>query len=343
MSHQTGIQVDDDLRKFFATCNDGHVRVMKIIIEDEQMKLKTSDSPSSDWESDYDAKILPLLEPKQPCYILYRLDVKTEYGYKWVFISWSPDHSHVRQKMLYAGTRATIKREFGDNHFQEEIFGTAIEDVNLKGYKKSMQAKNAPAPLTASEEELKIIKQTEVKTDGVDTKHVTLPGIAFPISEDAIQKLLDFSQGTISYVQLSIDVVNEQINLEEIDNIDIGSLRSKVPSDHPRYHLFNYKHKHNGEYMERIVFIYSMPGYSCSIKERMLYSSCKAPFLSVMEDQLKMDIEKKLEIDKGSELTEEYVYSEVHPKQNIVKQAFAKPKGPGGRGPRRITKPSADS
>lgn len=40
------------------------------------------------------------------------------------------------------------------------------EDVNLKGYKKSMQAKHAPAPLTASEEELKIIKQTEVRFCG---------------------------------------------------------------------------------------------------------------------------------------------------------------------------------
>ncbi len=30
----------------------------------------------------------------------------------------------VRQKMLYAATRATLKKEFGGGHVKEEIFGT---------------------------------------------------------------------------------------------------------------------------------------------------------------------------------------------------------------------------
>jgi len=30
----------------------------------------------------------------------------------------------VRQKMLYAATRATLKKEFGGGHIKEEIFGT---------------------------------------------------------------------------------------------------------------------------------------------------------------------------------------------------------------------------
>ena len=30
----------------------------------------------------------------------------------------------VRQKMLYAGTRATLKKEFGGGHLKEEMFGT---------------------------------------------------------------------------------------------------------------------------------------------------------------------------------------------------------------------------
>jgi len=42
------------------------------------------------------------------------------------------------------------------------------------------------------------------------------------------------------------------------------------------------------------VFIYSMPGYKCPIKERMLYSSCKGPFVSQLEQQLQLPIEKKV-------------------------------------------------
>lgn len=44
-----------------------------------------------------------------------------------------------------------------------------------------------------------------------------------------------------------------------------------------------------------LVFIYSMPGYSCSIKERMLYSSCKAPLLDLIQS-LGVIIAKKVSI-----------------------------------------------
>ena len=43
-----------------------------------------------------------------------------------------------------------------------------------------------------------------------------------------------------------------------------------------------------------VVFIYSMPGYKCPIKERMLYSSCKAPVIDVLEQSLGMEVVKKV-------------------------------------------------
>ena len=42
------------------------------------------------------------------------------------------------------------------------------------------------------------------------------------------------------------------------------------------------------------VFIYSMPGYKCSIKERMLYSSCKSPLVDFIERQLGIPLAKKV-------------------------------------------------
>lgn len=136
------------------------------------------------------------------------------------------------------------------------------------------------------------------------------------------------------------------------------------------------------------VFIYSMPGYKCSIKERMLYSSCKSRLLDTVEQEFCLEIAKKvsmsplrynipmgpccslgpaplggswvlqrwvsdpkapadsafpvagqIEIDDGAELTAEFLYEEVHPKQHAFKQAFAKPKGPvGKRGHKRLIK-----
>ena len=55
------------------------------------------------------------------------------------------------------------------------------------------------------------------------------------------------------------------------------------------------------------VFIYSMPGYSVSIKERMLYSSCKNSVVDVLERIYSIPVDKKVEVDSGEELTEEFL------------------------------------
>lgn len=339
MSHQTGISASQDLKDFFGTCKDGNFRVLKIAIKNEELVLDASQSPHGSFEEDYDKLMLPLLEDKQPCYILLRLDSKNNMGYEWIFISWSPDHSPVRQKMLYAATRATLKKEFGGGQIKEEVFGTEKGDVSFKGYKKHLVSQEAPAPLTHAEEELRAIKENEVTAIGVDTKHSHMSGVQFPVSEEAQRRLQELKEGSIEYVQLSVDVEKETINLDHYDTkVNLKSLPSKVPEDHPRYHVFVFKHTHEGDYTESFVFVYSMPGYKCSIKERMLYSSCKNPLLSLIEQNLEMEIARKIEIDDAKELSEENIYDEVHPKKNAVRQAFAKPKGPAGRGPKRMTR-----
>jgi len=61
----------------------------------EQLVLGAYREPSQTWDKDYDHFLLPLLDPLEPCYILYRLDSKNAQGYEWLFISWSPDQSPV--------------------------------------------------------------------------------------------------------------------------------------------------------------------------------------------------------------------------------------------------------
>ncbi|XP_054575121.1 twinfilin-1 isoform X1 [Eptesicus fuscus] len=303
MSHQTGIQASEDVKDVFARARNGKYRLLKISIENEKLVIGSCSQPSDSWDKDYDSFVLPLLEDKQPCYILFRLDSQNAQGYEWIFIAWSPDHSHVRQKMLYAATRATLKKEFGGGHIKDEVFGTVKEDVSLHGYKKYLLSQSSPAPLTAAEEELRQIKINEVQTDvSVDTKHQTLQGVAFPISREAFQALEKLSNRQLNYVQLEIDIKNEIIILANTTNTELKDLPKRIPKDSARYHFFLYKHSHEGDYLESIVFIYSMPGYTCSIRERMLYSSCKSPLLEIVERQLQMDVIRKASRKKEHEL-----------------------------------------
>ncbi|XP_078517587.1 twinfilin-2 isoform X2 [Lissotriton helveticus] len=340
MAHQTGIHATPELKDFFAKARNGSVRMIKVVIEDEQLVLGAYKELSGSWDRDYDSNVLPLLDETQPCYILYRLDTQNAQGFEWLFISWSPDNSPVRLKMLYAATRATVKKEFGGGHIKDELFGTLKEDLSLVGYKKHVSSCSAPAPLTAAERELQAIKISEVKTEiNVESKHQTLQGLAFPLRPEAEKAILLLKQKKLNYVQLKLDLEKETTELVHTNPTEIADLPRRIPDDTARYHLFLYKHSHEGDYLESVVFIYSMPGYKCSIKERMLYSSCKNRLLDSVEQDLQLEIAKKIEIESGAELTADFLYEEVHPKQHAYKQAFAKPKGPAGkRGQKRIIK-----
>uniref|UniRef100_A0A7M4FWP0 Twinfilin-1 n=1 Tax=Crocodylus porosus TaxID=8502 RepID=A0A7M4FWP0_CROPO len=302
-----------DVKETFARARNGQYRLLKIVIENEQLVVGSARQSTESWEKEYDSFVLPLLEDKQPCYILYRLDSQNAQGYEWIFIAWSPDHSH--------------------------------DDVSLNGYRKYLLSQSSPAPLTAAEEELRRIKINEVQTDvGIDSKHQTLQGVAFPIAKEALQALEKLKNKQINYVQLQIDIKNETIVLASTLHTELNDLPNRIPKDSARYHFFLYKHSHDGDYLESIVFIYSMPGYMCSIRERMLYSSCKNPLLEIVESKLWMQIIRKIEIDNGDELTPEFLYEEVHPKQHGHKQSFPKPKGPAGkRGIRRLIRGPAET
>lgn len=86
-----------------------------------------------------------------------------------------------------------------------------------------------------------------------------------------------------------------------------------------------------------------MPGYKCSIKDRMLYSTCKGPLLDVAAS-LGLEIEKKIETSDPKELNEEFLHDQLHPRKDLIRQKFAKPPKPSGsRGPRRIHKETSST
>ena len=124
------------------------------------------------------------------------------------------------------------------------------------------------------------------------------------------------------------------------ESITVDALRNEIPKDKGRFHLYRFKHHHEGEQSKPIVFVYSMPGFSCTVKERMLYSSCKSELLQYLKNESGVEISKTFEISEASELTQEYLVDELHPKKLTDNLKFEKPKGPTSRGPRRVTRPT---
>lgn len=153
---------------------------------------------------------------------------------------------------------------------------------------------SAPAPLTQREEEMLEIRRNEVQTDiSTETRHKTLGGISCALTEAASAAIRDAASGSYNYLQFKIELKEEKIHLVKAINVDIAKLSKEIPDDEARYHIYLFKHTHEGDFLESFVFIYSMPGYKCPVKERMMYSSCKALFLETIKD-LGLEIEKKV-------------------------------------------------
>lgn len=51
---------------------------------------------------------------------------------------------------------------------------------------------------------------------------------------------------------LLLDIEEETIHLVCAENVPLEKLPSKVPTDTGRYHLYKFKHTHEGDYMESI-------------------------------------------------------------------------------------------
>ncbi|XP_025423418.1 twinfilin [Sipha flava] len=343
MSHQTGIKANDALKKFFSkAASDKSIRAIKVSIVDEELVLSGHEKYHKSWKDDFEKIIKQFILPEIPCYLLYRFDVKSDTkNYDWLLISWCPDVAPIRQKMLYASTKATLKQEFGSAKIKEELHGTIMLDVTLDGLEQSQLSQKAPAPLTIREEELAELRKAEVghsTSVSIDSRSQAVSGVKFPMSVAAVTALSKFVDSCeTNYVQFYIDITKESIELATSGNISVSNLNEQVPINDARYHLYMYQHKKNGTQINSVFFIYSMPRYTCPIKVRMLYASCKSPFIEELENLYQLKIHKKLEIDNEDVINEKYILDELYPEKESDKPKFSKPKAPG-RGVRRIIK-----
>ena len=108
----------------------------------------------------------------------------------------------------------------------------------------------------------------------------------------------------------------------------VADLMSAMSTSEPRFTFYRFAHTHNGQELSPVLFVYTCPTVpNRSIKHRMMYALMKKAVLSAAENA-GLKVEKKFEVDDPSELTEQTVLDDLHPKA-IARQGFARPKRPG--------------
>ena len=84
----------------------------------------------------------------------------------------------------------------------------------------------------------------------VDTKHQAVPGLAFPMTSACKEAIDNYKNEKTNYIQMSINISKEILDVTDTKRCDIQSLPSRVPEDVPRYHVFRFDHTYGGDFMK---------------------------------------------------------------------------------------------
>jgi len=151
MTHTSRIPVSDELENAFAKARtEGGVRSIKVLIDNENLILGGQPNPLTNSMKDDWNKLSSSLEAKKPCYYLFKLDT-TDQASQWVLLSWVPDGSPVKDRMMYASTRDALKKQLGLSFFADTYHGSEKNDFTWDSFSSHRDKSAAPAPYTAAE------------------------------------------------------------------------------------------------------------------------------------------------------------------------------------------------
>jgi len=306
MSSQTGITPSEELKQVFSVA-EPDTRAIRVVIKDELMIPEGSIPTSGTWEEDY--QITQWLNPASPCYILYRLDSKTAETFDWIVISYVPDDSKVREKMLYAASRATLTKVLGDNKFVDSLYGSITEELTLESVKNHKKVMSLP--LTLREKEMKELNRAESENDiSITTRYTIAPSVAFPFSKDSQDAFEKFKNDELSYIKLNVSSTVELVESNN-DFSNIEDIRPGLPTESPCFIFLKFKHEYKGAESVSTIFIYSCPEKS-KVKEKMTYSSARNTVVNYVENDYKIKLDKRIEISHESDLDENSIITDLH-------------------------------
>ncbi|EPE05898.1 40s ribosomal protein [Ophiostoma piceae UAMH 11346] len=337
---QSGISASKELASQFNTLleSDRHFGLL-ITIAGEALVPVDFLTPSSgsateaDFFQNVDTLLADRLKEKEALYVLLR---RYDSSPHFIAASYVPDAAPVRQKMLFASTRLALVRELGSEHFRETLFATAADELSSSGFKRHDAHNALDAPLTEEERALGEVKRAEQEAGrGTASRRVQPGGSQFkmPLSEGALAALKDLGSGK-NLAILKINAETETVELDEAASAaspsSIAELVSTISATEPRFTFYRFVHAYGGGHFDPLLFFYTCPvtAGSKAIKFRMMYPLMKRAVLDVATGDAGLTLEKKFEVEEPTEITEDSVLGELHPKVE-PRKGFSRPRRPG--------------
>ena len=308
------------------------VRFLVCKIDNEKIVLSQQVNRNRHASADFDGSLKPLMTETEPALIVYL--VKDE---KWLLIAWTPDAASVRDKILYASCRDTLKKALvaGGGDFEADYAASEPDELTWKAYFNRYEDVRARGLMTEKEQILSDTlaeereRQAEMVSDAkkVDKSTGVIP---FKLEDSCKEALAAFSATSSNNTSiLEMSVQDETIsfvssNLELAADVEFRSLMSATEA---RFLLLRKS--------EKVLFVFSCPE-DLHVRIKMVQSSSKATIMQKIADE-GINIDENIEVRDAAEL-DEAIARKLAPAPTLESGVFT---GTGGATSGPISRPKA--
>lgn len=299
MSHAATFDLSDELATLFQRecTGEGKLACVQVAIEDEKFTVANTIPLGTSAEEDFEAA-KRLLSEDAAAYLLFRL-LRGEEKQPWALMSFVPDTAPVKQKMLYANAKDTLRKKLPGDSFGQESHWSAMDEVMMGG---AAALSGVDVQHVMTEAERMVLHEDMSSAAEAAAGKVKSAGLAFPLVAAASAKVDEFSKGSAALVVL--EIIDEQIQLKGAGSAAAASdVRSAVPSAEPSYALFRWGAE------GKVIFIFTCPD-DAPVRAKMLHASSKSSMLEGLQ-AFGVTVDKSLEINDPADVTEEWLEAEV--------------------------------
>jgi len=262
-------------------------------------------------------RVNAVIDDSEPCYILYR-DKEFTLPSAWILIVYIPQSANVNLKMIYASSKSSLKDGLGRNNFSKVKEFDTSDEVSWKNIQQVSNPINEPKPWSKREiiirelEDQENIARKEIIDNSTSEQPSGFTQMSIPMTASAEQSLNKLKNKQINWVQLTLGDNFDQIDCVNSKTIGENDLVNNIFFDEPQFYLFDL----NGN----IVLIYCCPEEGTNIRNRMVYSTCKA----TLADQVRsmgVAVVKKFDVRNRDEINISNLRAETNRKAAVYFRA----------------------
>jgi twinfilin len=263
-TNETMTQVTPKLSQAFVDAQKGAKRCVIVKIKEEKLVLADTMDRSGEEQDDFDS-MNSKVGKSDTAFLLFQLD-----SGRWLFVSYIPDSSKVRDKMLYASSIDDLQDQLGKGFFEDTFKVSDKSELSYDQWKRTLRRQSFSGLMTE--------KERVVREEQMVDKNTTSSGmktVLFPMASEVLDSFKDLSNGDRSVVMIRIR--KKKGGREEcvLDNLKDGAVVDDLldaSGSEPRYVVTS--EKAIGYLGNGFVFAFFCPE-GAKAMNKMMYATAK--------------------------------------------------------------------